>query len=274
MKIGGGQASTKKKQKKSNSKILKLLPNPSAESKSTIRSYSSLSSLSSSSDHNLPPGFSFEEYADSTRRGSSSPPIPIPITPTGMDRRARIEAEERRRRERRKREHNAATKLQAVERGVRARKLAKELPRDTKSKRVKDLLYPSRPLIPRGTYEDEEVLDPDGFGDHGHTNNKKGPAEWVAHELRRISSWSKGGKRRKTKRKPIKINPKMKGVFTRKAKKHKMSVQKYAKYIIKKYKGKTKNKRQLKLLKQAVFAKTAKKWKKRKRKFSRKKRRK
>lgn len=77
-----------------------------------------------------------------------------------------------------------------------------------------------------------------------------------------------------TKRKPIKINPKMKGVFTRKAKKHKMSVQKYAKYIIKKYKGKTKNKRQLKLLKQAVFAKTAKKWKKRKRKFSRKKRRK
>ena len=82
------------------------------------------------------------------------------------------------------------------------------------------------------------------------------------------------GGRRKTKRKPIKINPKMKGVFTRKAKKHKMSVQKYAKYIIKKYKGKTKNKRQLKLLKQAVFAKTAKKWKKRKRKFSRKKRRK
>ena len=69
-------------------------------------------------------------------------------------------------------------------------------------------------------------------------------------------------------------NPKMKGVFTRKAKKHKMSVQKYARYIIKKYKGKTKNKRQLKLLKQAVFAKTAKKWKKRKRKFSRKKRRK
>ena len=82
------------------------------------------------------------------------------------------------------------------------------------------------------------------------------------------------GGRRKTKRKPIRINPKMKGVFTRKAKKHKMSVQKYAKYIIKKYKGKTKNKRQLKLLKQAVFAKTAKKWKKRKRKFSRKKRRK
>ena len=75
-------------------------------------------------------------------------------------------------------------------------------------------------------------------------------------------------------RKPIRINSKMKGVFTRKAKKHKMSVQKYARYIIKKYKGKTKNKNQLKLLKQAVFAKTAKKWKKRKRKFSRKKRRK
>lgn len=83
----------------------------------------------------------------------------------------------------------------------------------------------------------------------------------------RLSSDSLGGGR---KRKPIRINPKMKGVFTRKAKKHKMSVQKYARYIIKKYKGKTKNKRQLKLLKQAVFAKTAKKWKKRKRKFSRK----
>ncbi len=86
-----------------------------------------------------------------------------------------------------------------------------------------------------------------------------------------LSSDSLGGGK---KRKPIRINPKMKGVFTRKAKKHKMSVQKYARYIIKKYKGKTKNKRQLKLLKQAVFAKTAKKWKKRKRKFSRKKRRK
>ena len=127
MKKGGGQASTKpKKQKKSNSKILKPLPNPSAESKSTIRSYSSLSSLSSSSDPNLPPGFSFEEYA--MRRGRSSPPIPIPITPTGLDRRARIEAEDRRRRERRKRQHNAATKLQAVQRGVRARNLAKGLP--------------------------------------------------------------------------------------------------------------------------------------------------
>jgi len=65
---------------------------------------------------------------------------------------------------------------------------------------------------------------------------------------------------------PIKINRKMKGVFTRKAKKKRMSVQKYARYVIKKYKGKTKNKRQLKLLRQAVFAKTAKKWKKRGRK--------
>lgn len=67
------------------------------------------------------------------------------------------------------------------------------------------------------------------------------------------------------KKKSIKINPKMKGVFTRKARKNKMSVQKYARYIIKKYKGKTKNKRQLKLLRQAVFAKTVKKWKKTKR---------
>ena len=65
------------------------------------------------------------------------------------------------------------------------------------------------------------------------------------------------------KRKPIRINPKMRGVFTRKAKLHGLSVQKYAKYVIKKYKGKTKNKKQLKLLRQAVFAKTAKKWKKR-----------
>ncbi len=65
------------------------------------------------------------------------------------------------------------------------------------------------------------------------------------------------------KRKPIRINPKMRGVFTRKAKKKNMTVQQYAKYIIKKYKGKTKNKKQLKLLRQAVFAKTAKKWKKR-----------
>ena len=69
-------------------------------------------------------------------------------------------------------------------------------------------------------------------------------------------------------RKPmkLKINPKMKGAFTRKAKKKRMSVQKYARYVIKKLKGKTKNKRQLKLLRQAVFAKTAKKWKKRGRK--------
>ena len=61
----------------------------------------------------------------------------------------------------------------------------------------------------------------------------------------------------------IHINPKNRGVFTRKAKKHRMSVQKYARYVIKKLKGKTKNKSELKLLRQAVFAKTAKKWKKR-----------
>ena len=46
-----------------------------------------------------------------------------------------------------------------------------------------------------------------------------------------------GGKRRKkkTRRKPIRINPKMRGVFTKKAKRKGMSVQKYAKYIVKKY---------------------------------------
>ena len=77
----------------------------------------------------------------------------------------------------------------------------------------------------------------------------------------------KGGKRRKkkTRRKPIRINPKMRGVFTKKAKRKGMSVQKYAKYIVKKYKGKKKTKRQLKLFRQALFAKTAKKWKKKKR---------
>ena len=87
------------------------------------------------------------------------------------------------------------------------------------------------------------------------------------HPWKQIVS-SGGGKR---KRKPIKINPKMKGVFTRKAKRKGMSVQKYARYVIKKYKGKTKNKKQLKLLRQAVFAKTAKKWKKRGRKSKRRK---
>jgi len=46
---------------------------------------------------------------------------------------------------------------------------------------------------------------------------------------------------------PIKINPKMRGVFTKKAKRKKMSVQKYANYVIKKYKGKKKTKKQLKL---------------------------
>lgn len=235
MKIGGGQASTKKtkkKQKKSNSKILKPLPNPSAESKSTIRSYSSLSSLSPSSDQPskfdiplLPPGFNFEDYANSNPielRGRASPPIPIPITTTGLDRRARIESEERRKRERRKRQHNAATKLQAVQRGVRARNLAKGFPLDTKSQRKKELLYPIRPLIPPGTYAAEENLDdPDGFDDHGHTSNKKGPAEWVAHELRRNSSWSKGGKRRKTKRRKSKRRRKTKRRKTKQRRKSK-----------------------------------------------------
>ena len=76
----------------------------------------------------------------------------------------------------------------------------------------------------------------------------------------------KGGRKKKTRRKPIRINPKMRGVFTKKAKKKGMSVQRYANYVIKKYKGKKKTKKQLKLLRQAVFAKTAKKWKKRKKK--------
>ena len=74
-------------------------------------------------------------------------------------------------------------------------------------------------------------------------------------------SFGKGKTRRK-----IKINPKMKGAFTRKAKRAKMTVKKYANHIIKKYKGKTKNKAQLKLLRQANFVKVSSKWAKRRRK--------
>ena len=265
MKIGGGQKASKTKKER----FQPITSDQGESKKSTIPLSSSGSSTSSSSRDsspfdipNLLPGFDFETFSR-----SSSPPVPIPNSPAMGLRRARMEAREnmrKRERIRRRRRAKAATKLQAVQRGVRARNLAK---------RKKELLYPNRPLIPPGTYGSDEILDDtDMFDDHGHTSNKMGSTAWVAHKLRRTSS--KGGKRRKTKRKPIKINPKMKGVFTRKAKKHKMSVQKYARYIIKKYKGKTKNKRQLKLLKQAVFAKTAKKWKKRKRKFSRKKRRK
>jgi len=72
------------------------------------------------------------------------------------------------------------------------------------------------------------------------------------------------GTKRKTYKYPIRISKKMRGVFTRKAKRAKKSVQAYAKHIIKKYKGKTRgNKRKLKLLRQAVFARNAKKWKRR-----------
>ena len=58
----------------------------------------------------------------------------------------------------------------------------------------------------------------------------------------------------------MRINPKMRGVFTAKAKRAGKSVQGYATQVIKRLKGKTKNKRQLKLLRQATFAKNAKKW--------------
>ncbi len=83
---------------------------------------------------------------------------------------------------------------------------------------------------------------------------------FVEEELQKST---RGGKRKKkTRRKRIRINPKMRGVFTKKAKRNKMSVQKYANYIVKKYKGKKKTKKELKLFRQALFAKTAKKWKK------------
>ena len=58
----------------------------------------------------------------------------------------------------------------------------------------------------------------------------------------------------------IRINPKMRGVFTAKAKRAGKSVQGYASQVIKKYKGKTKNKTQLKLLRQATFARNPKRW--------------
>ena len=49
------------------------------------------------------------------------------------------------------------------------------------------------------------------------------------------------------------------GTFTEKAKRKGKSVQAYANEVIKKYKGKTKNAAELKLLRQAGYAKNAKK---------------
>ena len=68
------------------------------------------------------------------------------------------------------------------------------------------------------------------------------------------------------KRKKIFIRPKMRGVFTAKAKKAGKSVQGYASQVIKRLKGKAKSKAQTKLLRQAVFAKNAKGWARRRRK--------
>ena len=79
-----------------------------------------------------------------------------------------------------------------------------------------------------------------------------------------------GKKRKRIKSRKIKINPKMRGVFTRKAKRAKMTVKQYANHIIKKYKGKKKTKSQLKLFRQANFAKVAAKWKKSKKKSKKK----
>ena len=61
---------------------------------------------------------------------------------------------------------------------------------------------------------------------------------------------------------PLKISKKRKGAFTRKAQKARKTVQDYANYVIKKLKGTQKlTKKNLRLLRQAVFAKNAKKWK-------------
>ena len=93
-------------------------------------------------------------------------------------------------------------------------------------------------------------------------------SEFVALKDQAQNMLKKGGRTKKrrtktTRRKrkglrPIVINPKMKGNFTKKAKKANMSVQQYARYVIKKYKGKTKTKKQVKLLREAVFARNAK----------------
>jgi len=56
------------------------------------------------------------------------------------------------------------------------------------------------------------------------------------------SKTGEGKKRKRIKSRKIKINPKMRGVFTRKAKRAKMTVKQYANHIIKKYKDKKKTK--------------------------------
>ena len=77
-------------------------------------------------------------------------------------------------------------------------------------------------------------------------------------------------KTRRRRRRSISIPKKMRGVFTRKAKKAHKTVQQYAKQVIKQLKGKTHgNKAKTKLLRQAVFARNAKKWKRRSRRRSR-----
>ena len=114
-------------------------------------------------------------------------------------------------------------------------------------------------------------VETDIYGDYRYNIKNNNKFELLARPEESLSKFiesktiSIGGKRRKkkTRRKSIRINPKMRGVFTKKSKRKGMSVQKYAKYIVKKYKGKKKTKRQLKLFRQALFAKTAKKWKKR-----------
>ena len=62
----------------------------------------------------------------------------------------------------------------------------------------------------------------------------------------------------------ININPKMKGKFTAEAKKRGLTAQQYARKIKKRLKGNCKTKKEVKLLKQAVFALNSKKFKKRK----------
>tara|TARA_Y100001963_G_C6414097_1_gene279753 strand:- start:281 stop:490 length:210 start_codon:yes stop_codon:yes gene_type:complete len=64
----------------------------------------------------------------------------------------------------------------------------------------------------------------------------------------------------------IHIRKSREGLFTRKAKAKGKSVQGYASEVIRRLKGKTKTEAEKTLLKQAVFAKNASKWAKKRRK--------
>ena len=63
---------------------------------------------------------------------------------------------------------------------------------------------------------------------------------------------------KKAKKFSFDLNPRTEGLFSRKAKARGKTVQAYAVEVIKKYRGKTTSPEQVKLLRQAVFARNAK----------------